>query len=116
MLQHAEIVGAEQIAEPELLLQILQQVDDLRLDRQSSAETSSSQISSLGSFWSLLPLATGRSNSRCLLVAGGLGGGSVDEQFAMSPSRSVSTRPGTPGSERSASRNGFRLEGRKPEY
>ena len=33
MLHHAEIVGDEQIGEAELLLQVLQQVDDLRLDR-----------------------------------------------------------------------------------
>ena len=33
MLDHGEVVGDEQIGEPELVLQVHQQVDDLRLDR-----------------------------------------------------------------------------------
>ena len=43
-----EVVRNEQIGEPELRLQVDQQIQDLRLDRQSSADTGSSQITRSG--------------------------------------------------------------------
>ena len=33
MAHHREVVADEEVGEPELLLQVLEQVDDLRLDR-----------------------------------------------------------------------------------
>ena len=49
VLHHREIVRDEDVGEPEALLQVAQQVEDLRRIETSSAETGSSQTISFGS-------------------------------------------------------------------
>ena len=65
VFDHGEVVGYEDVGEVELLLQVLEQVDDLRLDRDVKAETGSSQMIRRGlramalATPILLPLASG---------------------------------------------------------
>jgi hypothetical protein len=44
MLHHAEVVGDEQVGQPEVVLQADEEIEDLRCTDTSSAETGSSQM------------------------------------------------------------------------
>ena len=48
MFDDAQIVGNKQIGQVHLLLQLLKKIDDLRLDRNVSDDTGSSQTMNLG--------------------------------------------------------------------